>query len=78
MPDAEEMGKLKVLPGNRQRVPVKLDGLITLYSRGLLRSEKLGILYLPRDIMEVHQKIYSMCRDWLAADEGAESGSVPF
>lgn len=70
MPDAEEVGELKVLPRKSAKGPyVKLDGLITLYS-GVYYDQRSWEYYTFPHIEEVHQKIYSMCRDWLAADEG--------
>lgn len=70
MPDAEEMGELKVLPRKSAKGPyVKLDGLITLYS-GVYYDQRSWEYYTFPNIEEVHQKIYSMCRDWLAEDEG--------
>ena len=70
MPDAEEMGELKVLPRKSAKGPyVKLDGLITLYS-GVYYDQRSWEYYTFPHIEEVHQNIYSMCRDWLAADEG--------
>ena len=74
MPDAEEMGELKGLPRKSAKDPcVKLEGLITLYS-GVYYDQRSWEYYTFPDIMEVHHKIYRMCRDWLADTEDAQEG----
>ena len=70
MPEAEEMGKLKGVPRKPAKGSyVKLGRLVTLYG-GFYYDQRSWEYYTFPDIERVQEKIYSLCRDWLAAADG--------